>query len=99
MVRGARRPRPEPAALVALQVAQGSVRVLGVQEGAQPCHALAQVLGPGRLEVVVPVGLGPVGLVTVNDGIELGVVCNTDRLAGVADVLALDGVHGVFRLI
>lgn len=52
-----------------------------------------EVLGPDRLEVVEPVRLGPSGLVTVGDGIEFDVACDADSLAGVANVLTLDGAH------
>lgn len=78
---------------MAIQVAQSPVRVLAAKELLEPVHLDLELLGPYGLEVVVPVRLGPRNLQIVSEGVELDVVGNPDSLAGVAKVLALDGVH------
>ena len=67
--------------------------VLADQELLEPVHLGLELLGPGGLEVVVPVGLCPRDLQVVSDGIELDVVGNPDSLTGVSKVLVLNGVH------
>ena len=67
--------------------------VLADQELLEPVHLSLELLGPGGLEVIVPIRLGPRDLEVVSDGIELDVVGNPDSLTGVVKVLVLNGVH------
>ena len=81
-----------------LQVAQSPVRVLAAQELLEPVHLGLEIPRLDRLEVVVPVRLGPRNLQIVSEGVELDVVGNPDSLTGVTKVLALDGVHFELKL-
>lgn len=83
---------------MAIEIAQSPMSVLADQIFLEPVHLGLELLRPRRLEVIVPIRLGPRDLQVVSDGVELDVVCNPNSLSGVAKVLALDGVHFCFKM-